>query len=312
MASWKANPANKELVKELKKNRPEAGMWCWDPTARLYRVHAALSEPFVHPPWSAWEQILWENCAYLVDDGWREGQLEALSQQIGLEPKKILRARRDKLRRVLSFTGTRILDQRVEKIRTCAEICLRDFGGDVVKTVMPLPPRAALKALMKFPGIGLPSAERILLWMSHDLYVPMDSNMMRVALRLGYGTPKKSYDATYRVVQEALKREARPTTRWLTELWEKMRFHGQDVCRRQPQCQECVLWNLCPYYRARWGRKEPEVFRWTRKMLALEEKNLLPPEPPPPPPPPPPPEPAPAKGKGKGKAKRPRPPFIPF
>jgi endonuclease III len=311
MPAWKANPANKELVKALRKNRPDAGVYSWDRTARLYKVFDALGEPFVHVPWHPWEQILWENCAYLVDDSWREGQLEALSRQIGLDPKKILRARRDRLRRVLSFTGTRILDQRVDKIRTCAELCLRDFGGDVLGTVMPLAPQAALKALMKFPGIGVPGAERILLFMGHDIYVPMDSNAMRLALRLGYGTPKKSYDATYRVVQEALKREARPTHRWLTELWEKLRYHGQEVCTRTPRCEECVLWNLCPWYKARWGRKEPEVFRWARKMIARDEKH-----PPPPPAPPPPPEPAPAplkgKRKGKGKGKRERAPFTPF
>ena len=53
----------------------------------------------------------------------------------------------------------------------------------------------------RFPGIGKPGAERIALFTGTRAVLALDSNALRVLVRLGYGDPDAAYATTYRQAQ---------------------------------------------------------------------------------------------------------------
>ncbi len=193
------------------------------------------------------EQVLWENVAYLADDGRRAEAFETLRQSVGTRPEAILAASRAKL---LQVTRHGILPEKfAQKLRASARIALEDFGGDL-REVLRRPLPEAKKALRRFPGIGEPGAEKILLFSrSYPLFAP-DSNGLRVLQRLGLGKEEKSYAASYRSAQEAVRGKLPGGFDALIEARELFRRHGQALCRRtNPACPECPLNDRCLFYK---------------------------------------------------------------
>jgi endonuclease III len=139
---------------------------------------------------------------------------------------------------------------RVEKLRRAAAIALEQFGGNLETAVKrPLP--EARQALMKFPGIGAPVADKILLLSRSHPVLGLDSNGLRVLVRLGFGTEEQSYAATYRSSQEAVAGGLERDCGWLIRAHLLLRRHGQALCRRsRPRCEACPLADRCRYYRA--------------------------------------------------------------
>jgi endonuclease III len=193
-----------------------------------------------------WEMVLWENVAYLADDDRRKQAFQALKKRVGTEPGQILSASNEAL---LDVTRHGILaDQFAMKLRQCAAIALEEFDGDL-RPVLKLPVAKAKKALRKFPGIGEPGAEKILLFSQSYPVLALESNGLRVLLRLGFGEEKKSYSATYRLVQKAVEEGLDRDYSWLIDAHLLLRRHGQELCKRtQPECKECPLAPDCEYY----------------------------------------------------------------
>jgi endonuclease-3 len=65
-----------------------------------------------------------------------------------------------------------------------------------LKSVLKLPLPKAKKALQKFPGIGEPGAEKILLFTRTHPLMALESNGLRVLVRLGFGAEHKNYATT--------------------------------------------------------------------------------------------------------------------
>jgi len=216
----------------------------------LARVLDALEKfhgrPDPPPTTDPLELVLWENVAYLADDRRRADAFRALKKRVGTRPEQILSARGDLL---LEITGGIVPGNSLEKLRRTAAIALEQFGGSLKATVkLPLP--EARKALMKFPSIGAPGADKILLLSrSHPVFA-LDSNGLRVLLRLGHGREAKSYAATYRSVQEAIAPYLEPDCDRFIRAHLLLRRHGQTLCRRnRPRCEVCPVAKLCVYYR---------------------------------------------------------------
>src|SRR5262249_25798982 len=132
-------------------------------------------------------------------------------------------------------------EQFAEKLRKCAKLVLEEFDGDL-RPVLKLPFAKAKKALQQFPGIGEPGAEKILLFTRTNPVLVLESNGLRVLLRLGFGEEKKSYSTTYRLVQQAAGEKLDKDDSWLIEAHLLLRHHGQELCRRsEPMCEKCPL-----------------------------------------------------------------------
>src|SRR5258707_98412 len=95
----------------------------------LERLQARYGEPAPPEYSDPWRLILWENVAYLADDGRRREAMEALERRVGLGPEQILAAQRKTLKEVASH-GI-LADTFAEKLRRSAQIALESFDGDL-------------------------------------------------------------------------------------------------------------------------------------------------------------------------------------
>ena len=148
-----------------------------------------------------------------------------LREEIGMTPEEILAA---PLARLIK-SGVRgiVPEQSVEKLRRAAEIALEHFGGDL-RTILKLPLVKAKKALKRFPAIGDPGAEKILLFCRAYPILALDSNGIRVLIRLGFGVETPNYSATYRSVQRHIEAEMIKEFSWLIKAHQLLRVTGKS------------------------------------------------------------------------------------
>ena len=197
------------------------------------------------------EMILWEIVAYLADDTRRRVAFEALREQVGLTPQKILAAPKKLLRDITRIGGSIAAEERAERLQASAQLTLDEFGGDLA-SVLKLPPQKAKRLLMRFPMIGEPGAEKILLFSGVLPVLALESNGVRVLIRLGLGEDRKSYAATYRSVREATLEQLPQDCKFLTKAYLLLRRHGQELCLRNgPTCYACVVSSDCQYFQLR-------------------------------------------------------------
>jgi endonuclease-3 len=201
--------------------------------------------PETLPTKDPFELILWENVAYLAPPARRRAAFALLHRQVGLSPDKILTASRAALERV---TAHGILKARfANKLRECARIALEGFGADLGAVLRePLP--QAKKALRRFPGIGEPGADKILLFAGVQNVLAPDSNALRVLMRLGIVAEDKSYARMYAASRNV---GAKPALKIpvMQQAHLLLKLHGQTLCKRSaPLCGACPLAarRLCP------------------------------------------------------------------
>jgi endonuclease III len=188
--------------------------------------------------------LLWENVAYLVDDDRRDAALGCLAATVGLEPDAILAAPHRVLLNVV--TGMRP-DERVQRLKAVAAPAIDHLLPDV-EAVLSQPLPDAPSVLRRFPGIGDPSAERILLLTRHHPVLALDSNGLRVRLRLGLGTESKRYELSYRSAQAAAQPQLSFDIAALIRAHLLLRHHGQRRCRRStPACPGCPAFGWCRF-----------------------------------------------------------------
>jgi endonuclease-3 len=191
--------------------------------------------------------ILLENVAYLLSDERRDQAFNALRERVGLTPPEILMAHEETFLEVARLGGMHPA-ARVEKLRRIAQTALQEFDGDF-DNVLKQPLAQAKKLLKKFPGIGDPGAEKILLFSRTHPILALDSNGLRVLLRLGYGDERKNYASTYRSAQEAVESELKKDFDWLIAAHQLLRRHGQELCKNtRPLCSRCPVKSSCQYY----------------------------------------------------------------
>jgi endonuclease-3 len=205
-------------------------------------LRAYYGRPRKLPAKDPFALILLENFAYLATER-RRAAFAQLKKTVGLTPSDILAADRATLE---AITAHGILKgQFAKKLRECAVIATREFGGrldDVVR----LPVAQAKKALRKFPGIGEPGAEKILLFAGRQPFLAPESNGLRVLTRLGF-VREESYSRMYALARDAA-RGLEPNISVLQEAHLLLLQHGQSLCtRNSPSCDICPLERDCAY-----------------------------------------------------------------
>src|SRR6266478_4164584 len=223
------------------------------PRPNLQKIVSQLAAHYGNPEppitTAPFELILLENIAYLVSDDRRAQAFNTLRQCVGTRPHEILAAPHEDILQATRLGGMHP-EQRVARLKEIALIALNEFGGDL-KQVLKLPLPKAKQALRKFPSIGEPSAEKILLFTRAYPVLGLDSNGLRVLVRLGFGEEKKNYTATYRAIQEAIKDQLKDDYDWLIAAHSLLRQHGKELCRTNaPLCEKCPVRKSCAYFKA--------------------------------------------------------------
>lgn len=216
--------------------------------ADLERQHGPPPAAF---PKRAFELVLWENVAYLANDAKRREAFDALKRTIGTEPERILGATASQLEAV---TAKGILREAFAgKLALAARIAIESFHGDVDAPTR-LPEKDAKRALRKFPGIGEPGAEKILLFTGRGAFLAPDSNALRVLTRFGLVQEKKNYAQTYALARSLAAEQLGDDRDALLAAHQLLRRHGQEICKRSsPACENCAVAARCEYARPRRG-----------------------------------------------------------
>jgi len=194
--------------------------------------------------------IIHEAIAYLASDEKRDVAFDALRKKVGLKPTEILAAPIEELVEITKLGGIHP-ELRAARLKEITQIVLNDFAGDL-DNALKLPLAQAKKALQKFPSIGAPGAEKILLFTRTYPVLGLESNGLRVLLRLGFGEERRNYSASYVSVQEALKDQLGNGCDFLVRAHQLLRRHGKELCRStNPACEICPISRGCSYYRSR-------------------------------------------------------------
>jgi len=215
--------------------------------AMIQRLRAKYGRPKPPPSNDPLELVFWENAAYLLSDERRQDVFDLLRKRVGLKPRDILSAKPAALLEIAKLGGMRP-EVRVERWLRIAHIVAIEFDG-YLDGVLRLPIARAKKALQKFPCIGEPGAEKILLFSKSYAVLSLDSNGLRVLVRFGFGQEQKNYSATYRSVREAVASQIPDKCAPLIEAHQLLRQHGMEHCKYSaPICRGCPLTDGCRYY----------------------------------------------------------------
>ena len=212
-----------------------------DAIAALRRNHG---RPQPLPTTDPFELVLLENVAYLASAARRREAFDLLRRTIGTTPEAIIGAPRAALERVAAHG---ILKERfADKLRLCAQVAMEAWGGDPDQALRGTV-ESTRRALRRFPGIGEPTADKILLFSGRLACLAPESNGLRVLGRLGWVDEREPYARRYRASLD-VQRQLPAEIPALQEAHLLLQQHGQMLCRRtSPRCGECPLAGGCAH-----------------------------------------------------------------
>jgi endonuclease III len=211
--------------------------------AALRRYYGPPPQPVSRDPFRL---IVWEQVAYLVPDAQRRKAYDTLRREVGLSPAELLETPPATLGRITRIGGAIAAPLRAERLHQSAELVLRLYDGEL-RRVLELPGPKARTALARFPMIGEPAADKILLFTRTARLLALDSNALRVLARLGFIIERRDYRSTYREAQTVLAPALPKSYESLIVASQLLRIHGQELCRTSaPRCLRCPLARRCP------------------------------------------------------------------
>jgi endonuclease III len=200
--------------------------------AKLQKQYGDIELPEPRTPFAL---IVWENCAYLVDDAKRAQTFANLRKTIGITPEKLVAAGAKKIEAAIRDGGMQPA-HRAAKVFESAQLAL-----DVINDEW-----ADRKVLKRFPGIADPGVDKILLLCGLSDAPALDSNGLRVLERLHAVKPGQAYAAAYRAGIKALS-DADVRGPEALDAFALLRAHGRELCKRAaPHCGPCSLRETCP------------------------------------------------------------------
>jgi endonuclease III len=206
-------------------------------------------KPRSRAPKDPFELLMWEYVGYLADDDTRAGAYAELNDRVGLKPAEIAAAPLPVLSGIARLGGAIAVSQRASRMRDAATTVCSKWNGRL-RDVLRLPYAEARKALKSFPSIGLPGADKILLLSGARPVLALDSNALRVLLRVGYGRESENYAKSYAAAQSAAMDELPKTIPALTRAFVVLQHHGRTLCRRNhPSCPDCPVRASCAFGR---------------------------------------------------------------
>ncbi len=193
-------------------------------------------------PSNPFDAIVWENCAYLVDDERRTSTYNDLRKRIGVTPLGLISAGAKSIEAAITGGGMKAA-HRAAKVLKCAEIALQFAGGNLSVALSEADDKARRRLLKRFPGIGDPGVDKLLLLCGYSNEPALESNGLRVLERLDAIRSTPSYAASYRAGVAYLS-EQNVDAR---DAFALLREHGRALCKRtNPRCAECPLQASCP------------------------------------------------------------------
>ena len=156
-------------------------------------------------------------------------------------PEKILQKRFDDIVNAIRPAGMHY--QRAKRIIELAKLFRNsEFVNKIVNDIINMDVEDARKLLTNLPGIGVKTADVILLMYFDKSTFPVDTHITRITRRLGY-LDKYDYESIRRFWMGII------DPRNYLEIHLLLITHGRRICKsRNPLCNKCLLSRLCRYY----------------------------------------------------------------
>ncbi len=210
--------------------------------ALLQGAHGKPKPPPARDPFAA---VVWENVGYLVDDERRRRVFERLRDAVGITPEALLAVPAEELERLIADGGM-LAAHRAAKVQKAAALAAEIGVAELRRQAAA---GTGARLLRRFPGIGEPGADRLLLLAGGKRTLGPDSNALRVLVRLGFGAESDDYTTMYRSAAAAVAPQLPDDFDWLVRAHQLLRRHGQEVCKRSvPRCEVCPLTRTCAWY----------------------------------------------------------------
>jgi endonuclease III len=190
--------------------------------------------------------LIWWQCGYPASDAACAKGWEHLNEKIGVEPRQLLSATPAALANALKAGGM-VPELRGQRLKEIAASVQNEFGGDL-RAALSGPIDRARKILKRFPSIGDPGADRILLFAGLAPTAAVPSNCPHVLVRLQRGPEGDNYTKTYREAQQLIESEIPAKLDARTRAFLLLKRHGQEICKRtQPRCDKCPIQSSCAF-----------------------------------------------------------------
>jgi endonuclease III len=207
--------------------------------APLYPLTEPLRDPLAI--------LVWENIGYLIDDTKRGALFAEFRKRIGLKASAIVNAPTAVLADITARGGMHP-QKRADRLKEIGRLAIAECDGDILGRLKTLPLSKARSLLKKFPSIGDPGADRIILFAGIARSPAISTDGMRALVRLGLCPELKSYGQTYKAAIEVLRKDGKPDAEWLERAYLVLREHGRMLCKRSaPICEPCPLDRVCAH-----------------------------------------------------------------
>jgi endonuclease-3 len=191
--------------------------------------------------------LAWENVGYLIDEEKRSELFAEFRKRIGLKAAQIANAPMPVLTDIAKRGGMHP-QKRAERLKEIGVLAIAECDGDLMGRLTTLPLTKARTLLKKFPSVGDPGADRIVLFCGIAAQPALSSDGLRAMVRLGLTPEHKNYSQTYKAAIDVLRKDGQPDAAWLERAYLALRAHGRALCKRTaPICEPCPLDRVCAH-----------------------------------------------------------------
>lgn len=158
-----------------------------------------------------------------------------------ITPEKILQKEFNEIAEAIKPAGMHF--QRTKRIIELAKIFRnKGFTDNIINAINAMDVEEARKLLTSLPGVGVKTADVILLMYFNKPTFPIDTHIYRITRRLGL-LSKYDYESIRRFWMNIIDPKEYLKVHLL------LITHGRRLCRsRNPLCSNCMLSRLCKYY----------------------------------------------------------------
>ena len=163
---------------------------------------------------------------------------EQLEKVTGLDPRRIVEVGEEVVAEAIRVAG--MYRQRAKRIVMAVKQLLEMFG-DKADKICELNDNDARRLLLSLPGVGLKTADVILLMYCHKPAFPVDTHIRRICGRVGLGSSYEHISKTFlHILGDDVEK--------LIDVHLKLITVGRKYCRpSKPKCGKCPLQVCCKY-----------------------------------------------------------------
>lgn len=166
-----------------------------------------------------------------------EKAIASLKANAALNPETILDTSIKRLAQWLKPSG--YFNIKTQRLRNFCEWYIENGGFECLKR---MPTARLRKALLSVNGIGLETADDILLYAFNRKVFVIDAYTRRLFSRLGLVDPDWHYEKLRHYFEGKLRNES---SAMFSEYHALIVMHGKELCRVRPRCEGCQLRKRC-------------------------------------------------------------------